>query len=55
LTDLERRVNAMRIWGGLEAERKEWLVNEIRKRDGGAGGGGPLGLGFRGSSVGVGD
>lgn len=32
LTDLERRVKALRIWGGIEEERKEWLVNEIQKR-----------------------
>jgi hypothetical protein len=32
LTDLEKRVKALRIWGGIEEERKEWLVNEIQKR-----------------------
>jgi len=39
----------MRIWGGLEAERKEWLVGEIRKRDGTVAGGSVGGLGLRGS------
>ena len=34
LTDLERRVQAMRIWGGIEEERKEFLMQEIRKWDG---------------------
>ena len=33
LTDLERRVQALRIWGGIEEERKEWLMNEIKKKD----------------------
>ena len=32
LTDLERRVQAMRIWGGIEEERKMWLMNEIRAK-----------------------
>jgi hypothetical protein len=32
LTDLERRVQAMRIWASLEEERKEWLMNEIKKK-----------------------
>lgn len=34
LTDLERRVQAMRIWGGIEEERKEFLMQQIRKWDG---------------------
>jgi hypothetical protein len=33
LTDLERRVQAMRIWGGIEEERKEFLMQEIKKRE----------------------
>ena len=32
LTDLESRVKALRIWSGLEEERKLYLMNEIRKR-----------------------
>ena len=32
LTDLESRVKALRIWSGLEEERKLYLINEIRKR-----------------------
>ena len=32
LTDLERRVNAMRIWGAVEEERKEWLMGEIKRK-----------------------
>ena len=31
LTDLERRVKALRIWGGIEEERKGFLINEIRR------------------------
>ena len=34
LTDLERKVQAMKIWGGIEKERKEWLINEIKKKEG---------------------
>jgi hypothetical protein len=34
LTDLERKVQAMKIWGGIEQDRKEWLINEIRKKEG---------------------
>jgi hypothetical protein len=33
LTDLERRVKALRVWGGIEEERKEWLINEIKKKN----------------------
>lgn len=33
LTDLEKRVKALRIWGGIEEERKEWLLNEIKRRN----------------------
>ena len=32
LTDLERRGNAMRIWGAVEEERKEWLMGEIKRK-----------------------
>jgi hypothetical protein len=32
LTDLEKRVNAMRIWGAVEEERKEWLMGEIKRK-----------------------
>jgi hypothetical protein len=32
LTDLERRVKALRIWGGIEEERKEFLMNEIKRK-----------------------
>jgi hypothetical protein len=32
LTDLERRVKALRIWGGVEEERKGFLMNEIRRK-----------------------
>ena len=32
LTDLERRVKALRIWGGIEEERKGFLMNEIRRK-----------------------
>ena len=32
LTDLERRVRALRIWGGIEEERKEVLVRELRRK-----------------------
>jgi len=32
LTDLERRVQALRIWGAIEGERKEWLMNEIKRK-----------------------
>jgi hypothetical protein len=34
LTDLERRVNAMRIWGAVEEERKGWLMGEIKRKEG---------------------
>jgi hypothetical protein len=33
LTDLERRVKALRVWGGIEEERKEWLLNEIKRKN----------------------
>lgn len=33
LTDLERRVRALRIYGGIEEERKTWLLNEIKKKE----------------------
>jgi hypothetical protein len=43
LTDLERRVRALRIWGEVEEERKDWLLNELQRRKeserGGRGGG----------------
>jgi hypothetical protein len=32
LTDLEKRVKALRIWGRIEEERKQWLMNEINKQ-----------------------
>ena len=32
LTDLEKRVKALRIWSGLEEERKMYLLSKIRKR-----------------------
>ena len=34
LTDLEKRVQALRIWGSVEEERKEFLMREIKKRGG---------------------
>jgi hypothetical protein len=32
LTDLERRVRALKIWGEVEEERKDWLLNELQRR-----------------------
>ena len=32
LTDLERRVRALKIWGGIEEKRKEWLLNELQTK-----------------------
>ena len=32
LTDLERRVKALRIWGGIEEERKEFLMTELKRK-----------------------
>jgi hypothetical protein len=32
LTDLERRVNALRIYGAIEEERKGWLLGEIKRK-----------------------
>jgi len=31
---LEKRVQALRIWGSVEEERKEFLMREIKKRGG---------------------
>ena len=41
VTDLERRVEALRVWAGIEEERKEVLLGEIKRRrnlEGGRGG-----------------
>ena len=32
LTDLEKRVKALRSWGGIEEERKQFLIEEIKRR-----------------------
>jgi hypothetical protein len=32
LTDLERRVCALKIWGGIEEERKDWLLSELQRK-----------------------
>jgi hypothetical protein len=33
LTDLERRVRALKIWGEVEEGRKDWLLNELHRRN----------------------
>jgi hypothetical protein len=32
VTDLERRVEALRVWAGLEEERKAILVSSLQRR-----------------------